>query len=130
MAEALLRLLGGDDFNADSAGLEPGVLNPLAIEVLKEEGIDISDKPTKDVFECFKQGHLYHYVITVCDEASAERCPVFPGVTRRLSWSFPDPSKFVGSMDDRLVQTRLVRDQIKLAIQDFIENARKDAYKF
>jgi arsenate reductase len=95
MAEAFLNQLACDKFNAESAGLEPGNLNPLAGEAMKEVDIDISKKnQTKSVFDFFKQGRLYHFVITVCDAASSERCPIFPGLTKRLGWSFEDPASF------------------------------------
>ncbi len=87
MAEAFLNQLAGDKFKAESAGLEPGTLNPLVVEVMKEIGIDISHNQTKSAFDFFKQGRLFNFVITVCDSASAERCPIFPGVTQRLGWS-------------------------------------------
>src|ERR1700720_1397799 len=110
MAEAFLNQICGEEFEAHSAGLEPGKLNPLVVEAMAEAGIDISKNPTKAVFDMFKSGQLFGYVITVCDEASAERCPIFPGVTKRLHWSFPDPSSFQGTDDERLEQTRAVRD--------------------
>ncbi|OGZ79836.1 MAG: arsenate reductase, partial [Candidatus Staskawiczbacteria bacterium RIFOXYA2_FULL_32_7] len=113
MAEELLRKLAGDRFEVESAGIEPGKLNPVVVEVLKEEGIDISGKNTKAVMDLLKQGKFYSYVITVCDETSAERCPLFPGVAKRLHWGFPDPSKFEGTWEEKLVQTRTVRDQIQ-----------------
>ena len=93
MAEAWCNHLYGDRFEAESAGLEPGILNPLAVEAMKEVGIDISHNKTQRVFDLFKAGRMFAYVITVCDEASAERCPIFPGVTQRLHWSFPDPDQ-------------------------------------
>ncbi len=120
MAEELLRKLGGDRFEVESAGIEPGKLNPVVIEVLKEKGIDISGKKTKAVFDLFKQGKLYSYVITVCDEASAERCPIFPGLTKRLHWSFPDPSKFQGTWEEKIVQTRAVREEIRQKIEGWL----------
>ena len=83
MAEELLRKLAGERFEPESAGLEPGKLNPVVVEALKEDGIDISAKQTKAVFDLFKTGKKYDYVITVCDETSAEKCPVFPGVSQR-----------------------------------------------
>ena len=89
MAEAILNHLAGDRFSAESAGLEPGKLNPLAVEAMKEMGIDISRKKTQDVFDLYKQGRRFTYVITVCDEASSERCPLFPGISKKLHWSFP-----------------------------------------
>src|SRR5512143_3211653 len=90
MAEAWLNELGGDRFEAESAGLEPGTLNPLVVEAMQEGGIDISRRPARSVFDVFKSGRMFAYVITVCDEANAERCPIFPGVARGQHWSFPD----------------------------------------
>ena len=85
MAEAFLNKYGGDKFIAESAGLEPGKLNPIVVDAMKEVGIDISANQTKGVFDFFKQGRRYHYVVTVCDEANAERCPIFPGSKRNNS---------------------------------------------
>jgi arsenate reductase (thioredoxin) len=121
MAEAFLNQLAGDQFFAESAGFEPGTLNPLVIEVMKETGIDISNNSTKSVFDFFKQGRLFHFVIAVCDGASAERCPIFPGVTKRLGWSFEDPSSFTGTHEEKLAKTRRVRDSIKAEIEIFIK---------
>ena len=117
MAEAFLNRICDEEFEAHSAGLEPGKLNPLVVEVMAEAGMDISRNATKAVFDMFKSGRLFEYVITVCDEASAERCPIFPGVTKRLHWSFPDPSSFQGTNDEKLEQTRVVRDMIKAKIE-------------
>ena len=122
IAEAFLNQLAGDKFNAESAGFEPGSLNPLVVEVMNEIGIDISNNQTKSVFDLFKQGRLFHFVISVCDAANAERCPIFPGVTKRLGWSFEDPSTFTGTDDEKLAKTRLVRDSIKSEVENFIEN--------
>lgn len=121
MAAALLNKRCGDFFAAESAGLEPGTLNPLAVEALKEIGIDISLNKTQAVFDVFKSGQLFAYVITVCDESEAAGCPIFPGVTTRLHWSFPDPSKFTGSHEERLRQTAEVRDQIDNQIRQFCD---------
>jgi arsenate reductase (thioredoxin) len=121
MAEAFLNHLAGDTFLAESAGLEPGKLNPLVVEAMKEIGIDISGKHTRSAFDLFKQGRIFQYVITVCDAANAERCPVFPGVTKRIGWSFEDPSCFKGSHEEMLSQTRLVRDRIKSEVEKFIK---------
>lgn len=121
IAEELLRKYGGEKFNAQSAGLEPGILNPLAVEVLKEEGIDITDKKTQSVFDLFKEGKLFNYIVTVCDEGNSQRCPIFPGLTSRLHWSFKDPSGFVGTYEENLAQTRVVKEEIKEAVLAFIE---------
>ena len=120
MAEAYLNLLAGDRFDVESAGIEPGTLNPLVVEVMKEDGIDISGNRTKGVFDFLKQGKHFGYVITVCDKSAADRCPVFPGVATRLQWEFADPSAFEGTPEEKLAQTRKVRDQIRRKIQDFI----------
>lgn len=122
MAEELTRKMCGPDIEVESAGIEPGELNPLAIEVLLEEGIDIRGKERKDVFELYRSGKMYSHVITVCDEASAERCPIFPSVVTRLHWSFQDPSQFTGTSEERLARTRQVRDQIKQKIHEFCES--------
>jgi arsenate reductase (thioredoxin) len=119
MAAALLNKRCGDSFEAHSAGLEPGKLNPLAVDVLRESGIDISKNKTQAVFDVFKAGELFAYVITVCAESEAKGCPIFPGVTTRLHWSFPDPSKFSGSPEEKLEQTRKVRDKIDNQIRHF-----------
>jgi arsenate reductase len=125
MAEAYLKRFGGDRFEVESAGLEPGTINPLVVEVMKEEGIDLTGKETNSVFEFFKEGRLYSYVITVCSKEAEERCPVFPGVNRRLHWPFEDPSRFQGSREERLEKTRAVRDQIKARILEFIVGAEE-----
>ena len=121
MAEAYLKKYGGDTFIAESAGLETGTLNPLAVEVMKEDGIDISNNKTKNVFDYFKQGKLYDYVVTVCDEASAAKCPLFPGVHKKINWSFTDPSSLTGTHDEKIKVVREVRDKIKDAVQNFVK---------
>jgi len=122
MAEAFLNSLGGEHFYAESAGLEPGTLNPYVVQVMKENGIDISNNKIDSVFDFFKAGRIYSYVIAVCDAAKAERCPIFPGLTHRLNWSFPNPADFTGTDDEILSATRLVRDQIKVEVEKFIES--------
>ena len=117
MAEAFLNQICGEEFEAHSAGLEPGKLNPIVVEAMREIGMDISGNPAKAVFDMFKSGKIFAYVITVCDEASAERCPIFPGVTKRLHWSFPDPSSMQGTHEEKLAKTREVRDTIKAKIE-------------
>src|SRR5271154_213485 len=97
MAEAFLNQICGEEFEAHSAGLEPGKLNSTVVEVMQEVGIDIYGNQTKGVFDIFMSGKMFAYVITVCDEAGAERCPYFPGASTRLHWNFPDPSGFQGA---------------------------------
>ena len=117
MAEAFLNRICSDYFGAHSAGLEPGAVNPLAVEVMGELGIDISKSKTQSVFDVFKSGQLFSYVVTVCDETSAEKCPIFPGVTKRLHWSFSDPASLTGSHQERLNGTRVIRDEIRARVQ-------------
>jgi arsenate reductase (thioredoxin) len=122
MAEAFLNTLGGEYFSAESAGLEPGKLNPLVVKSLREIGIDISNNKTKDVFEFLKNGKEFDFVITVCDETSGERCPFFPGGSKRLHWTFEDPSSFGGTEDEKLFKIAEVRDAIKVKTEKFIKS--------
>jgi arsenate reductase len=119
MAEAFLNQICPDQFEAQSAGIEPGKLNPIVVQAMKEVGIDISGNPTKAVWDFVKEGKTFSYVITVCDETSAERCPIFPGMTTRLHWSFQDPSSFSGTPEEKLARTREVRDTIKQRIEEW-----------
>jgi len=96
-------------------------LNPLAVEVLGEIGIDISKNKTQAVFDVFKSGKLFAYIITVCDESSAEKCPIFPGPTKRLHWSFPDPSALTGTREEKLRRVREVRDEIRQKVEEWCE---------
>jgi arsenate reductase (thioredoxin) len=122
MAEAFLNLMGENKFIAESAGLEPGVLNPLVVKSMAETGIDISGNQTKDVFEFLKEGRKYNYVITVCDETSGQRCPVFPGALERINWSFEDPSSLQGTEDEKLARIAVIRDSIKQKVEEFIKS--------
>jgi arsenate reductase (thioredoxin) len=120
MAAAFLKQLGGDRYEVESAGFEPGKLNPLAVAAMRDAGIDISKNTTQSVFDLYRAGRLFDYVIGVCDAASTERCPIFPGVTKRLDWSFADPSTFTGSDAERLNQTIIVRDEIRETIKKWL----------
>jgi arsenate reductase (thioredoxin) len=120
IAEAFMNKYHGDKFIAESAGYEPSSLNPLVVKSLQEVGIDISGKSTNRVFDYFKEGRFYSYVITVCDESNAERCPIFPGVVNTIHWSFPDPSQFKGTDEEKLEQIRSVRDEIKRQIDEWV----------
>jgi arsenate reductase (thioredoxin) len=120
IAEAYLKRMGGDRFQVESAGFEPGPLNPLAVEVLKEEGIDISGQKARSVFELFKSGRIYQYVITVCESSRESQCPLFPGITKRLHMPFADPSALTGSHQEKLAAARQIRDQIKQAVAKLV----------
>jgi len=120
MAQEFLNNLGKGKFIAESAGLEPGVINPRVVQVMQEVGFDISANPCNSAFDFFKQGRQYDLVITVCDQVNGQRCPIFPSAKATLHWSFADPSSFEGSETEVLHQTREVRDQIKTRIEEFI----------
>lgn len=119
MAEAWLNKICGETFEGHSAGLEPGSINPLAVEAMREAGIDIAGKKPRRVFDVWKSGQAFAYVVTVCTEAErkARACPIFPAATIIMSWPFPDPSSFEGSHETRLEQTRQVRDALKARIE-------------
>lgn len=120
MAEAFMNRLGGGRVRAESAGLEPGTLNPVVVEAMREAGFDLSRNKTQSVFDLVKEGRTYDLVVTVCDEASAERCPAFPGKARRLHWGFPDPGALPGGPGERLAATREIRDAIRAKVGDFL----------
>jgi arsenate reductase (thioredoxin) len=124
MAEAFLNRTGGD-FIAESAGIEAGTLNPFAVEVMKEAGIDISGNKTKNVFEFYKQGKTYNYVVTVCDSKTAEKCPLFPGTLKYLHWDLDDPASFQGTHEEKLEKTRFVRDRIKEKVSELVGEVKK-----
>ncbi|NQT32881.1 MAG: arsenate reductase ArsC [Candidatus Omnitrophica bacterium] len=121
IAEAYLNNLAGEHFEAESAGLEPGALNPLVVRSMAAEGIDISSKKTKSVQGMIDKGIQYDYAVTVCDEASAEKCPLFPGGAKHVHWGFDDPSQFTGSEEEKLEKIKIVRDEIKNRIDRWIE---------
>lgn len=118
MAEGLLRQQGGDQFEVFSAGMEPGRVNPLAIEAMREIGIDISDHRSKSVDEFI--GQEFDYVITVCDKAK-ENCPIFPGKAQRIHWSIDDPAAAEGDEAIRLAIFRRLRDEIRERLRSFLQ---------
>src|SRR5258707_12770448 len=116
MGEAFLKHYADDRFDAQSAGFEPGELNPLAVEAMAEIGIAISQNQTKSVFHVWKSGEVFQYVIAVCDKEAAQKCPIFPGRTKRLDWPFHDPSKINGTYEQKLQKGRGIRDEIAFKI--------------
>ena len=113
MAEAFLNAAFPGRFEAHSAGLKPQPLNPLMIQAMREIGFDISQKKPKAILDFIHSGEHFDYIITVCDEAGGDRCPVFPGANERVHWGFADPSVYQGSGDEKLAFMRHVRDEIK-----------------
>lgn len=119
MAEAFLRALAGDRFEVASAGTEATRVHPLAIRAMEEVGIDLRDYTSKTIDPFL--GQPWDYVITVCDNAN-QRCPIFPGKTTRLHWSFDDPSQTTGPDEDRLKTFRRVRDEIRARLREWLDN--------
>ena len=120
MAEALLRKHGGGRFEVHSAGLEPSVINPYAVKVLHEAGIDTSGQYSKSL-ETYIGRKNFDFLITVCSNAD-EKCPVFPGMGNRLHWSFEDPAAFVGSDEEKTQKFREIRDQIERRIINWLRD--------
>ena len=117
MAEAFVNRLYCDKYAAQSAGIGPGTINPLVVEAMAEIGIDVSGHRPRAVADVIASGPKFAYATPVCDETSAERCPVFPGPTERLHWGFADPSALGGTREEKLAATRRIRDQIKAHIE-------------
>jgi arsenate reductase len=128
MAEAFLKKYGGDQFDVQSAGLEPGTLNSVVVKAMEKIGIDISQKRTQGVFDLLRQAVGFDMVITVCDGASAERCPIFPGAGKRAAWSFPDPSSLKGTQEEILEKTEKIRDQIEKKVIEFLDQTREPGF--
>ena len=120
MAEAFLRKYGGERFEVFSAGLEPSVLNPLTIQVMEEVGVDMSNHFSKSLAQYLGREH-FGYLITVCDRAE-KKCPVFLGMGVRLHWGFEDPAAFQGTPEEKLEKFRQVREQIRTAVQNWINS--------
>lgn len=119
MAEAFLRRYGSDHFEAYSAGLEPKGMNPLTVQVMQEIGYDLSGQRSKGIRE-FLGAVFIHQLITVCDHAE-KNCPsTWPGVIRKMHWSFEDPAAFEGNQEEKLVKFREIRDQIDEKVREWV----------
>jgi arsenate reductase (thioredoxin) len=116
MAQALLRHLAGERFTVESAGFEPRPVLAEAVQAMNLLGIDIGEAQPKAVFDLYRAGRIFDYVVSVCDEATAERCPIFPGLCKRLHWTFEDPSAVDGTAAQRLEFAVGVRDRIRSRI--------------
>ncbi|MDP2813054.1 MAG: arsenate reductase ArsC [Erysipelotrichaceae bacterium] len=123
IAEKFLNSEYGDMFVAESAGLQTKEINPLAIHVMSEINLDISKNSSDSVFDFYKQGRLYHHVITVCSREAEEKCPVFPGIQKRIHWDLPDPEEFEGTPEEKLEKARQLRDQIRNRVRGFVIEA-------
>ncbi len=120
MFEAYLRRFGEPNWVVESAGFDPRPINPLVVEVMAEEGFDLSMKTSQSAFDLFRQGRIFDVVITVCGEEE-DRCPIYPGMTYRCHLPFPDPSAVTGTHEEKLAQVRAIRDAIKAAAKEVAE---------
>jgi arsenate reductase len=114
------RHLSNSSVKVHSAGTKPVGVNPLAIEVMREIGLDISTRLSKSLVEFADQS--FDTVITVCD-AAAEQCPIFPSAPQRIHWSLPDPAAVTGSPEEKLAVFRRVRDQLAAHLRTFLAGA-------
>ncbi len=121
IAEAWLRQLASDSFEAESAGLEPGTIKPLVVEAMGEVNIDLKHKTTQTVFDVLNSGRSFDYVIALCDKALADQCPTFPGNAKRLHWNIPERSKLPQSKEAQLAHVRSVRDLIKERVNGWVK---------
>ena len=113
IAEAYLRKYCGSYMEVESAGIEPAnEINPLVIQVMAEEGIDLSHKKPRNAFELHKAGNIYDHIIAVYYDSLA-KCPIFPGITTRWYWSYPDPALMEGTHEEKLAKVRVIRNMIK-----------------
>ena len=119
IAEGLLKALAPSKFEVRSAGVSPTGVNPIAIEVMKEIGIDISSQYSKDIRDFLDE--KFDYVITVCEEAD-KSCPLFPDKAKRISWSIKDPGTTIGNQENIVWAFRKTRDTLKDLISQFIRN--------
>jgi arsenate reductase (thioredoxin) len=117
MAEGFLRYMVGDKFEVFSAGVKPAQVNPLAIKIMAEIGIDISKQRSKSATEFL--GQKFDYVITICDNAK-QTCPAFPGNYEKTHWDLEDPTEAQGSEEERMMVFRKIRDEIEQRIKDWI----------
>jgi len=120
MAEAFLNRHASENFEAYSAGLEPGAVNPLTLQVMEEIGVDMSGHYSKGLNQFLGKVH-FGYLITVCDRAE-QKCPIFPGMGVRLHWYFEDPATFEGAESEKLAKFRQIRDQIEQKILDWLDD--------
>lgn len=125
IAETFLNHKYGDRFVAQSAGFKTRAINPLAIEVMNEKNIDISNNSVDKIMDFYKEGRSYEYVITVCNRGEEEDCPIFPGIVTRLSWGeFGDPENFTGSEEEKKEQARKLRDDIEKKVDEFVNTVK------
>lgn len=120
MCEAFVRHFAGERFDVHSSGIEAGKLNPLVVQAMAEIGISMEGQYAKPANTYIENDEKFDYVVTVCDESSAERCPMFPGKHTRLHWGFPDPSAITGTDEEKLAGIRPIRDNILQRVNEWL----------
>jgi arsenate reductase len=120
MCEAFVKHYAPERFDVHSSGIEAGKLNPLVVAAMEEIGISMEGHYAKPAKEYIDRNEAFDYVVTVCDESSAERCPMFPGKHQRLHWGFPDPSAIQGTDEEKLVGIRPIRDAIHTRVKEWL----------
>ena len=129
MAQALLAKYGGEDFEVFSAGIKAGELNPMAVEVISEdENMNISSYTTNNILDYFKQGLHFHYVITVCDEAKKEPCPIFPSLDGVLHWNITSPA-CDGSYEEKKAKVIISKNELKINVLEFVKLVKEKHIK-
>lgn len=126
IAEAILNFKYGHMFQAESAGINKKDINPLAIEAMKDYGLDISGNSIDSVFDFYKEGRIYQYVITVCSKEAEKQCPIFPGIQKRFNWNLEDPDTYAGTYQENYKRALILRDEIEKRIDDFVKSVTKD----
>ena len=126
IAYTYLNEYGGEQFSVECGGLDPLPLNPLVVEVMKEEGFDINNIDNSySVVDLIKLKRQYHVVITVCSRETDALCPVFPGKAMRLNWPYPDPETFDFDEEEMFTRIRLIRDGIKSDVRNFVRDYKR-----
>lgn len=121
MAQAFMNYLSGGTYIAESAGLKKEPINPFVVKAMAEIGIDISHNTSDLVFDYFKEGRIYYYVIKVCDKSSSEQCPIFPDILETFQWDIKDPASLKGTDAVVMAGVREIRDYIKSLVSDWLK---------
>jgi arsenate reductase len=120
MAEALFNSLAGDEYEAWSAGFQPGELSPVTVKVMREIDLDISTQRTKKLFELYRSGMVFDHFVTLCDVSVGEKSPIYPNQRDYVQWSIPDPDTFEGPEEERTRRLRQCRDGLKERIREWL----------
>lgn len=124
VAQAIMSHKYGDQFEVESAGLNVTQIHPLAIEAMRDYGIDISQNTVDSVFDYYKEGRLYSYVITVCSRENEKECPIFPGIKMRLNWDLENPEYYTGTDEEKSDRARNLVYEIEKRIDELVSEVQ------